>query len=208
MPWRSDGDGENFEQIIGAPLDEQIAYYAQHPPRILKAFDATPIAQPVGHQFDGHGGEIDQCFGLRCKCGGDSFSVIGYYLENEYGGETITVFVGPISIECNQCHARELLIDTRVHGHDGEQDISVTMYGEGEPQLCLCETCGGHKHKLIVRFEFATDVIDRFEDGKAIRDFGEQAAEDMFTWFTLLGACEKTSWLRRRQSTLVDFECA
>jgi hypothetical protein len=208
MPWSSDADGENWEQSIGAPLDEQIAYYTAHPPRILKSFDVTPVAAPTGHQFDGHGGEIDQCFALTCKCGGDVFSTIGHYAENEYGGEMITVFVGPIFVECGQCRARELLIDTQIHGHDGEQGISATIRGEGAPDLCMCRSCKGHRHKLIVRCEFATDFIDRIEDGKATRDGSEHAPEDMFTWFTLLGECEKSGWLQKKRSTLVDFECA
>ena len=208
MPWRSDGDGENFEQLIGAPLDEQIAYYIRHPPRILKAFVATPVDQPSGSRFDGHGGEIDQFFALRCKCGCDSFSVIGHYMENDYAGKIITIFVSPIRIECNQCHARELLIDTAIHGHDGEQGISVTMRGDNDPQLCLCEGCGSHRHRLTVRFEFPTDAIERFENGKPVVEVWEKAPEDMFTWFTIIGECDKTGWRRRRPSTLVDFECA
>ena len=194
---------------------DQAAYFRSHPPRCLDGF-VTRVAELPNAQFDGHASlsqlqfeappgvtieapeHMNPVFALACKCGGASHYVHGYQWTN-IDFDNAVVFLSPLVLECSACSAKTNLLDTDIHGYDGELGHgSTTVRGEGQPFVFQCETCGRQPFEIFVRLEYPDDLFDD--------DFPEAKGreQDLFTWFTLLGRCQQCS----RLLTITDFECA
>ena len=174
----------------------QIEYFWANPPRCLAGFIVEP-AELTEIVFDGHGEPLNPVFRVRCQCGESTLFVLGHYCRNP-DFNNIEVFLSPIVLRCKSCDRTAELIDTDVHGYDGEQGASCTMRGTGEPRDFVCPTCGPQPFKLFARFEYSDDVFD--DEWEYCR--GRES--DFFTWFRLRGICARCGQLRE----IADFECA
>jgi hypothetical protein len=194
---------------------DQVKYYRSHPARCLAGF-LTRSTELPGVEFDGHlslsqldedlrlSGKIsapehiNPVFGLSCKCGGDRHYVHGYRWANpDYHNEV--VFLSPLRLECAQCNELTDLLDTDIHGYDGEWGHgSATARGKGDETVFECPICGRQPMETFVRFEYPDDLFDR--------DYAKFAGrqQDLFTWFSLVGRCPKCSEVL----PITEFECA
>ena len=177
-------------------LQQQQEHYNTHPPRCLAAFIAESTHLP-GVEFDGHGEELNTAFRLACSCGRREHRVLGYYWHNP--DFQVEVFLSPLALRCDACGTVEELIDTAIHGYDGEYaGMPATMRGEGERSEYACAACGPQPFEIYVRFEYPDDLFE--DEDEEIR--GRE--HDLFTWFSLVGQCQRCEQLRK----ITDFECA
>ena len=172
------------------------AYFQGHPPRCLAGFQVFPTELP-GVVFDGHCEPTNAIFRLSCNCGRSQFVVIGYHWQNP-DFNFIDVFLSPIVLRCVACDQLTELIDTDIHGHDGDQSASCTARGEGSRVEFRCPTCGPRPFQIIASFEYPQDLFDR-----ACQEYRGRES-DFFTWFSLLGICEGC----QKTIEITDFECA
>lgn len=176
---------------------DQANYFWTHPPRCLDGFQKQKAALESVN-FDGHGQQINTIFRVNCTCGHANHLVLGQYWRNS-DNKNVQVFLNPIDLRCESCGKTTELIDTNVHGYDGELGHgSAIMRGEGELVEFVCVKCGDHPFQLYARFEYPNDL---FEDDFA--DF-EGRQQDLFTWFSLVGTCSNCSELDQ----ICNFECA
>lgn len=194
---------------------DQAAYFQSHPPRCLGGF-TTQAAELPDAEFDGHASlsdldfevppgvkisapeHINPVFSLACKCGAASHFVHGYRWINPDFNDA-EVFLSPLSLECSACGANTESLDTDVHGYDGELGHgTATVRAQGEQFVFECDACGRQPLQTFARLEYPDDLFDG--------DFPEfQGREqDLFTWFSLLGRCQRCSQLL----AVADFECA
>ncbi len=192
-------------------VQQQLAYYRQHPPRCIAEFTSIPT-EVRGVSFDGHasgdpppgdsiieaGGTIDVCFILQCRCGKNRHRVFGYYWRNpDFRNEL--VYLSPLTAECIFCGKITDIIDTDAHGYDAELGgIVATARGLGAKGEFACDQCGSRPLALCARFEF---IDDSFHSSDKVFRGREQ---ELFSWFTLLGKCDGCS----RIMTVAEFECA
>ena len=81
---------------------------------------------------------LDPVFALSCKCGGSTRYVHGYRWTNPDFNNAI-VFLSPLVLECSACGKMTDLLDTDVHGYDGELGHgTTTVRGEGERVVFEC----------------------------------------------------------------------
>jgi hypothetical protein len=194
---------------------DQPIYFRSHPPRCIAGFVARNTELP-GVAFDGHASlsdlksqvlnsmtveapeHINPVFALSCSCGTIEHYVHGYRWRNpDYHNQL--VFLSPLALECASCGKTTDLLDTDIHGYDGELGHgTATVRAEGHRVVFECPTCGRQPLGAFVRFEFPDDLFDG--------DFKEYAGrqQDLFTWFSLVGKCSRCS----RLLPIADFECA
>ena len=175
---------------------DQLNYHLQHPPRCLANFLVEPATLP-GVVFDGHGEPTNAIFKLKCIGDASKFFVRGYHSRNP-DFNNVSVFLSPIALHCASCGRVAELIDTEVHGHDGEQGASCTMHGDGERGYFSCPDCGPQPFIIFARFEYPDDLFDEECDLYRGRE------SDFFTWFSLRGVCANCDQL----CDITDFECA
>jgi hypothetical protein len=192
----------------------QSKFFWNHPPRCIVGFTARPVTIS-GIVYDGHGSpsqlNIDASrvkieapeysnpvFWLLCSCGHDTHFVLGHYWRNpDY--RNVLVFVSPLALRCGGCGKVSEMIDTDIHGYDGEiGDIAATHRGEGERAEFVCDKCGPREFQVFVRFEYPDDLFD----GEFDKFRGRE--QDLFTWFSLIGKCVGCG----RLLSVTDFECA
>lgn len=194
---------------------DQASYFRNHPPRCIAGFVAHPT-ELEGVEFDGHGSvsrlkieappgvtidgpeHTNPVFSLACQCGGGQHYVHGYRWANP-DFRNVVVFLSPLVLECTACGRRTDLLDTDVHGYDGELEHgSATARALGDPAVFDCPSCGRQPLEAYVRFEYPDDLFDG--------DFPEFEGreQDLFTWFSLVGRCSRCS----RMLSITDFECA
>ena len=176
------------------PAAEPRAYYQAHPPRCVAGFRAKPI-ELRRIQFDGHVDRLNITFLLACVCGNGCHYVSGFSWRNpDYRNEL--VFLSPLDLRCASCGKVEELLDTDRHGYDAEiGGIVATVRGQGEKMEYQCDQCGSQPFEICVRFEYADHV---FDDQKH-----RGQAQDLFSWFSLVGKCPGCSRILR----IADFEC-
>jgi hypothetical protein len=194
---------------------DQANYFRTHLPRCIAGFIARPTHLP-GVALDGHASMSElkaephpgvtisapehsrPFFALSCTCGGGRYYVHGYRWVNTSFHNAV-VFLSPLVLECPACGKMTDLLDTDVHGYDGElAHWSATVRAKGERVVFECPTCGRQPLDAIVGFEYPDDLFDRHFPEFAGRE------QDMFTWFYLMGKCPKCSQLL----PVTDFECA
>jgi hypothetical protein len=181
------------------PIERQLQYYWEHVPRILQGFSYTRAQFPENIRLDGHGEELNTIFRLSCACGSTLHSVLGHYDRFEWNGEELTEFVAPLILRCEACRKQTLLIDTDVHGYDGECGNNKSpSEGRGTPEPGKCEACHAAAHEMYARFEYPDELLD-----EGALPAGKKP-EDFFSWFSLIGKCEADG----SYSLLADFECA
>jgi hypothetical protein len=194
---------------------EQPNYFRSHPPHCIAGFVARPTELP-GFEFDGHVSmsqldldvppgvrieapeHINPVFALSCRCGGTRHYVHSYRWVNPDFNNAV-VYLSPLKLECPSCRNITDLLDTDVHGYDGELGHgSTTVRAEGEQIVFECPQCGRQPFECIVRFEYPDDLFDG--------DFPEFKGREhnLFTWFSLIGKCGQCSQL----SPIAEFECA
>lgn len=174
----------------------QLDYFRSHPPKCTSAFAATCIDVP-DIQWDGHGEETNAVFSLGCRCGGESFEVLGYKWRNpDY--DNMEVLLSPIELKCRGCATSQVVFDSAEHGYDAALGHgSSTMRAEGTPGSYGC-SCGSSAFNPLARFEYPADLFDGDFD-----DF-PGGKEELFTWASIAVKCVKCSHL----AIPCDFECA
>ena len=174
----------------------QAEYFWNHPPRCISGF-AVERAYLDDVTFDGHGEEINTVFRLNCRCGCGEFYFLGYYWRNPH--YNVVVFVGPLALRCKSCGKVTELIDTAIHGYDGEWGYKTSnVRREGERAEYRCDKCGSSSMEVFVRFEYPDDLFDDDFEGFRGRE------QDLFTWFSALGKCASCT----RILAVTEFECA
>lgn len=194
---------------------DQAEYFRNHPPRCIAGFKVQSTALSEA-RFDGHSsksqldfdvpGEVtidapehlNTVFSLSCNCGGSQHYIHGYRWTNPDFHDAI-VFLSPLVLECSACGKMTDLLDTDVHGYDGELGHgTATARALGHRVVFECPDCGRRPIQIFVRFEYPDDLFDD--------DFPEFQGrqQDLFTWFSLLGRCATCSQLL----PVADFECA
>src|SRR5262249_19042352 len=147
--------------------DQMVWWARRHPPRCLDRFRAAPCDLPdVG--FDGHGGQ-NAIFRLGRTCGAERQFVLGHHWKkpgHPDGG--VVGFIDPLALRCEACGQSTELIDTDMHGYNGEATDREQLSGEvgerpawrnpridGERVVYLCETCGAQPLTIYARFEYS-----------------------------------------------------
>lgn len=194
---------------------DQASYFWEHPPRCIAGLVARPAALP-GVEFDGHPSisqlnievppratieapeHINPVFSLFCRCGGSRHYVYCYrWVNPDFNNEVVTL--SPLDLECIACGVTTPLLDTDIHGYDSELGHdSASVRAKGERVVFECLTCGRQPLEAFVRLEYPDDLFDG--------DFPEfeSRAQDLFTWFSLVGRCSQCLKLL----AVADFECA
>jgi hypothetical protein len=166
------------------PFDEQRRHYAATPPGSLAPLSCTPV-DLADFPFDGHGEPVNVCFQVGCPCGSDLFSVTAFLREGEV--------TPPITLVCARCATEQTVFDDSKHGWDGALGTFAPVE---EPDPGCPAALGAAQQQVIVRFEFASDVLGN--------DQWQGREHDLFTWITLVGKDPRHGWL----TTLFDYECA
>lgn len=196
----------HLSRIIAASLSRQTSkhraamnqldHHSINPPKCLAGFVVTPAAR-LGVWQGGHSGSLIVAFRVSCACGSPSHFVNGYRWKNpDY--HNVDVFLSPIELRCASCNRTALLIDTDIHGHDGEMSCSCTARGEGTPSDFACTQCGIQAFEVFSQFSYPDDLFEPELDKFRGRE------SDLFDWFDLCGVCMKCGQLRE----ITDFECA
>jgi hypothetical protein len=174
----------------------QVDFFRSNPPRCLANFIVTPCELP-GVEFDGHGEPLNSIFRVTCHCGSAKHFIVGYTWQNpDYGNRS--VFLSPISLRCGSCARLTELIDTDIHGHDGEQGASCTARSEGRKEDFACPNCGPQTFEVFTRFEYPSVLVD--SDDELYR--GRES--EFFSWFSLCGICSACN----KFQDITDYECA
>jgi len=173
------------------------------PPRCLNHLRASPAEGP-DILLDTLTDSPNQFFSLECDCGNHQFSASGKHTLNMLIDQVL--LYGPVTVSCNACHHGTLVFDPRLHGYDVELDIFPPTSTETNPPCVFeCPACTNTTFGLVARFEYPARLLDDLESG---RDPGYPAhvgrAQDLFTWFTLIGLCSACG----RNVTIASQECA
>lgn len=145
-------------------------YFRSHPPDCISGF-RTKIVKAAP----------DTTFRLTCRCGCKHGAVLGHPLSKfnlKYKGEEV---VGPLGFQCSRCRKITEVIDTEIHGYDGEMGDSCTIRGTGRRQKFACPKCGENEFELSVRF--SSSSADLVEDDPDIK------VENFFDSFWANGKC-------------------
>ena len=119
-------------------------------------------------------------FEVGCPCGSRVLKLSGYYMPTESRSH-VHVFVGPLRVECQDCHLVSDFFDTRKHGYDGEQDCNTHMIGEGVADDCACPSCGLKRMIIYANFTYSR--------GDDLPNWMSERPQDFFDGFNLIGKC-------------------
>jgi hypothetical protein len=194
---------------------DQAGYLRNHSPRCIAGFTVKPT-ELRGVEFDGHSSvsqinvnahpgitiegpnHINSVFALACSCGNNWHYTHGYRWTNPDYHNSV-VFLSPLGLECAVCRRMTDLLDTDIHGYDGELGHgSATVRAKGDRVVYECPTCGRQPLELFVRFEYPDDLFDGNFPAFAGRE------QDLFTWFSVVGTCSQCNAML----AIADFECA
>ncbi len=121
---------------------------------------------------------------IACSCGSKTGQIIGYslrYLKSDYEGPL--TFVTPLGFQCSSCSLNIEIIDTDLHGYDGECKArfggygAATYRGSGKRSVFSCHECGDSQLTVIPCFQYSH--FDIIEDEPEL----ESVAQDFFDWF-------------------------
>jgi hypothetical protein len=170
------------------PIDEQLRYYAAHPPRALAALQTRRVE--IEHMFDGHGEPVNVVFAITCPCGSDRFVALGHWSDGE------DRFGAPISVECTQCEACHEIYDQSKHGYSGALGNNRDIPVPPPEDLDEIPAAGvAPPYAVLVRLEYPSEQLGDSQ-------LPAEAAE-LFSWITVL-AQDRHS---RQLITLFDEEC-
>lgn len=171
-------------------------------PRCLAGLAVWPTADP-GVELDTLVEEWqERFFAVACRCGGDLFTVHGHvYRERFLGIERIS---GAATLICGACGRKAVAFDPAIHGFDVEIDhFPAPGPTVGELQDFGCPACARTSFTLVARFQYPANVTHhRWPPGKP--GGRRPRAEDLFSYFSLLGRCSGCNEWTTLQST----ECA
>jgi hypothetical protein len=180
--------------------ETQIAYFNSHAPRCIAEFKTIATDRPPA-SFDGHGEPLNSFFRLTCaKCGGAEFVPRGCHCVIDIRGEKHDYFADPITLVCAGCECANLLFDPKTDGYDAEACDFGGSPSEGNlgEFKCSCGSASGMS-QVVTRFEYPSDL---FEMDIVIN--GSRRAENLFSWFSLVGICKKCNdWVE-----IFEYECA
>lgn len=127
-------------------------------------------------------------FALTCSCGEAKWRVRGNWFE----GETAE-FIGPLFAECSTCGRALRIIDTSIHGYDGEIGDGI-VEEHGAKDLWTCPQCSMHEGSLIVSCGYQYDPD---------QDIASHP-QDFFDAFILTHLCTDSG----KPVQITVFECA
>jgi hypothetical protein len=106
------------------------------------------------------------------------------------------LLVSPFTFRCARCQTETPLIDTRVHGHDGEFGHSCTIAGGDIRESAACPCCQSTLLEMAVAcgYQYADDDWPDC-DGRF---------EDFFDAFAVAGKCSGCA----KVFGIADFACA
>lgn len=174
------------------------------PPSCLQAWTAQPTDDP-GVELEAVVEEWPNTFfEVACTCGGTSFAVRSHFNWTKYFGEYRAY--GPITFRCATCQREAGAFDPALHGHDAELDhFPPRGPYSGTLRDFACLKCSAESFepaeafRLIARFQF-DHVIEPHQGAEA----KVPASEDLFTYFTLIGTCDRC----RELLTIASIECS
>ena len=155
---------------------------ATTPPRCLHDLRASAVGSPK---------EDDEwvTWAIGCACGSKKGAVLGYPLRDYNPKYTGGAFVSPLAFRCADCGRVAEIIDTGIHGYDGENDamagkINKTTYrGEGERTASRCPDCGERTYTVTISVSYPD--FDIIEDEPELKP----RAQDFFMAFDCRGHC-------------------
>lgn len=161
-------------------------------PRCLAGFELSPV-----HQLDCW--EERTSWQLFCPCGANTGQVLGYSLKDfspDYDGPEM--FVSPLAFQCVACAKVTEIIDTGVHGYDGECGHPATIRGEGTRKAFACIRCGATAFTVTAGCSYPH--FDLIEDEPDL----EPRSQDFFDCFGCLGVCTVCG----TESAIANYELA
>jgi hypothetical protein len=167
--------------------DYDAEYFWNNPPRCVAGFTLKALRQ-----------EPVSTFQLICGCGGETGEVLGYRLSAYRSDWTGPELVSPLSFRCHQCQKVTEIIDTDIHGYDGEIGSPVNIQGKGKRVAFQCPSCMSDEMSVTVHFQCDGGELDLKRDEPTI------AVQDFFGWFQARGLCSKC----QSAFSIADFELA
>lgn len=171
-------------QVSRDQFDEE--YFWSHPPRCIAGFTLKAICK-----------EEPTTYQIACSCGSESGSVVGFPLSNYSQNYSGSEFVSPLAFRCARCRKTTEIIDTEIHGYDGEQGASTIIRGEGKRTDYHCAKCDSNEMNVFVHFQYQGEC-HLIESDPTI------SVEDYFGWFSAEVVCVNCE----ARNTIADFECA
>ncbi len=177
-----EGDGDDVD------LDEYDSdYFWNNPPKCVAGFNLKALQE-----------ENPITFQLICQCGSKRGQVLGYPLSDYKKEYTGPDFVSPLGFQCAKCNKITEIIDTAIHGYDGERGSSTNFRGKGKRTTFKCPKCKSEKMSVTAHFQYDGGELDLKEDDPSI------TVEDYFGCFMAGGKCAKC----RDYFSIADFELA
>jgi hypothetical protein len=175
---------EQTEEDLGKYDTE---YFWNNPPRCISGFTAEAVRD-----------QAPTTFHLTCGCGCQIGNLLGYPLSSFKPEFTDSDFVGPLAFLCTQCGKTTEVIDTRIHGYDGEIGSSVTIRGKGKRAAFQCAKCKTEEMRVTVHFQYDGGELDLTEDDPSID------VQDFFGGFDAQGKCA----ICQEEFSIASFELA
>ncbi len=156
------------------------------PPRCLQGFD--PVWVEPTEKVDSWSALAK--WKLICPCGCSKGSIYGYSLvkmSDRWDGPLF--FLSPLAFKCSDCGRCTEIIDTHVHGYDGEFERrsgkvnKITKRGSGAREVFQCHDCEQTEFTMEASFVFSH--FDHIEDEPELGPY----AMDFFDWFALKATC-------------------
>jgi hypothetical protein len=163
--------------ISSEPPEEDLSnydteYFWNNPPRCISGF----VTEAVRDQ-------APTTFRLTCRCGCQKGNLLGYPLSSFKPEFTGSEFVGPLAFRCTKCRNTTEIIDTKIHGYDGEIGSSATIRGKGKRASFQCGKCKTEEMGVTVHFQYDGGEMDLKDDDPSID------VQDFFGWFDAQGKC-------------------
>lgn len=164
-------------------------------PRCLGDHAGNLSEKLLAKMLDHRRSVYDHTYGIKCLCGELELGIKGIHRIGD-GPKDIG---DPYSIICNSCGHQAVIFDYTKHGWDGEIcDVKMWFDGTEEEREVYCPHCSGHLFELAASFE---PIPDNEEYEIEIK---EKGAENLFSWFLLIGVCAGCGILLQ----IASIECA
>ncbi|HTN74148.1 MAG TPA: hypothetical protein VL096_02835 [Pirellulaceae bacterium] len=178
-------DDYEFEDDAGRLWYEQLVQHVlDHAPKCIGEFQVR-LTLPADSIWENR-----TEWELVCSCGSKTGQILGYSLGDlaqDYDGPL--TFVTPLGFSCSSCNRLTEIIDTELHGYDGECKArfdgsgAATYRGTGERKVFACEKCGGGQFSAKAHFQYSH--FDIIEDEPELAP----VAQDFFDFFECTGVC-------------------
>lgn len=187
------------DEAARAWYERMVRQVLEHPPTCLQGFETRSIP-PADDFWDDR-----TTWNLACPCGNGSGQILGYSLKEfreDYEGPLM--FVTPLAFRCSACRKTTEIIDTDLHGYDGECKArfggygAATYRGTGERAIYTCRECKNTAFHVTACFQYSH--FDIIEDEPEL----ESVAQDFFDWFDCGGVCTSCGI----QQSIGDYELA